>query len=320
MASLSSHYHQTTARWLLFQHPLSALFDYLEIYNIQFLVLKGWAFVGDLYPDPGQRPISDVDILLHLHDLQAVTHYLERQGFHSFAGNPRFPGAQQIDQGWVPLELSFTGQNGINIDLHTHIMPSPWSLPAYRIDMASVWQESQPFSDWTGRTLQRLGWEHTILHLCTHITRHNMGIHSPQSYQDLDRLVRKYGTEINWQQLIRRANAWHLQSALKMTVFYCQSLLQTPFPAAYFNNSNPSSLRSQLILRLIPLAAVRSRQPIPWTKSIFAKLLLIDSPIDILRLILHSLFPPKSTRYHLTGTRISLLAYWQKLIKTAQAK
>lgn len=317
MASLSSHHHQTIARWLLFKIHLTPVFEWLQSQSIMFLVLKGWAFVGDLYPGPGQRTISDVDILLHPHDLQAVTRYLEMQGFIRFAGNPHFPGAQQIDQDWVPLELSFTGQNGINIDLHTHVMPSPWSLPVYPIDMASVWAESQSFMDWTGRTLQRLGWEHIILHLCTHIIRHNMGVQSPQSYRDLDRLVRKYGTEINWQQLIRQANLWQLQEALKISAFYCQSLLQTPFPAAYFNNRTPSSLRSQLILRLIPLAAVRSRQPVPWIKSILAKLLLIDSPIAMLKLILHSLFPPKSIRYHLTGTRISLLRYWLKILKTS---
>ncbi len=313
-SKLNPESYQRIVRWALFRHHLGPVFNRLQEQHIEFLVLKGWAFAGDLYPDLTPRSISDVDLLLHPQDLQPVSSFLDSQGYHSVSPNPHFTNAIQFEKDWVPLELTYTNPQCISIDLHTHILPSAWSLPVYPIGMDDIWAASQTFTDWTGRPLQRLGWEHTILHLTTHILRHNLGSQSPQSYHDLDRLLRKYGNQINYESLMKTAPDWRLKTALYFTLRYCQELLATPFPPEWTHQHIPSPLRRKIITTLIPFKAVRTRQPIPWLSSILVKLLLIDRPIDIGKQILSSLFPTPATRYHITGAPLSLPAYWRKII------
>jgi hypothetical protein len=307
--------YQTIARWLLFKQPLNALFDHLEAQNIEFLVLKGWAFMGDIYTNPSQRFISDVDILLHPQDLNKVVSILQEFGFTCFLGSQHLANLGSASDNQIPLELSFINSQEVNIDLHTHIMPSDWTLPAYNIDMRAIWQGSRPFTDWTGRELNRLGFEHTFLHLCTHIMRHDLGIQSPQSFRDLDLWVRKYQSEINWDEIIKLSNQWGLNTALCFITSYSSILLQTPFPQEFSTSLKFSLNRQKWIRKIIPLSVVRTSQKLSWWRVILAKILVIDHPIKILKHLLNSLFPSHQYRQSIHGSKISLVHHWKTILQ-----
>lgn len=311
----SAQHYQTIARWLLFKQPLNALFDHLEAQNIAFLVLKGWAFVGDLYPDPGQRSISDVDILLKPYDLNRVVSILQDFRFTCFLGSQHLDNLGSAGGHPIPLELSFNHPQGVNIDLHTHIMPSDWLLPAYHIDMQTIWQGSQIFTDWTGRELNRLGFEHTFLHLCTHIMRHGLGTQSPQSFRDLDLWVRKYQLGMNWDEIIALSSQWGLNTALCFTTSYASVLLKTPFPQEFLSSLKCSLIRQKSIRKLIPLSSVRASQKLPWVRVIPAKLLLMDHPTNILKHLVNSLFPSHQYRQSIHGSKVSLVHHWKIILQ-----
>ena len=52
-------------KFLLYKHHLTFLFTSLQQNHLPFLVLKGWSFIPDLYPDPSNRPFGDIDIHIH---------------------------------------------------------------------------------------------------------------------------------------------------------------------------------------------------------------------------------------------------------------
>lgn len=310
--------YQLIARWALFRQGLTKIFDYLQNAQIDFLILKGWAFMGDIYTDLSQRLISDVDILLKPQDLKRVASFLQESGYTCFVGSQFLDNQSAGAANHAPLELSFSNQQGTNIDLHTHIMPSDWTHPVYKIDMDAIWHAQQPFTDWTGRELKRLNVEHTFLHLMTHIMRHDLGTQSPQSYRDLDRWVRKYYSEMNWDEVIRLADQWGLNTALCFITSYSYVLLRTPFPQEFLDATKFSLHRQKWIRKLIPLSAVQKSKKLPGWRVIPAKLLLIDHPKEIRTHLLNSLFPSHQYRHTIHGARVSLLYHWltifQKII------
>jgi hypothetical protein len=300
---------------LLFKQPLNALFDHLEAQNIEFLVLKGWAFMGDIYTDLSQRSISDVDILLKPQDLKSVVSRLQIEGFNCFLGSQCIENLDSAGANRTPLELSFNNSQDVTIDLHAHIMPSDWALPAYDIDMGAIWQGSSPYTDWTGNERKRLNYEHTVLHLITHIMRHDLGTQSPQSFRDLDLWVRKYQSEINWDEIIELSNKWGLNTDLCFVTSYSQILLKTPFPQAFLTTLKNSLNRQKWIRKLIPLSAVRTSQKLPWWRVILAKILVIDHPIKILKHLLNSLFPSHQYRQSIHGSKVSLVHHWKTILQ-----
>ena len=72
---------QNIARFLIYKNHLSLLFNKLKKNNLQFIVLKGWSFIPDLYPDPSLRPFSDIDILIHPEDYAPVTAQMADLGY-----------------------------------------------------------------------------------------------------------------------------------------------------------------------------------------------------------------------------------------------
>ncbi len=107
---------------------VSALSDIDAHLGQDVLAIKGMALIHGAYPDPGLRPMEDLDILIRPQDLLDVTRALEKVGF------TRNPCASHL----------FHRQK-IILDLHTHTLNTarvPARAALFPPGMEPVWENS----------------------------------------------------------------------------------------------------------------------------------------------------------------------------------
>lgn len=173
--------------------------------GVSVLVLKGAALLGWLYR-LDERPMADVDLLIRPND-RAL--FLEALG----------PDARVVTsattQGLLP---GFAGGQfsvnflGLPLDVHTHLLDSPWLRRLVPLDEAGMWARALP-AVIAGRPALRLSIEDQLLHLAAHATFHHSDWRSdhPHRINDAVRLVRS--TSVDWGMLCDLADAQGLRTA-----------------------------------------------------------------------------------------------------------
>jgi len=301
------------AQYIHWQPHLKALFSALKAAEIPFLVLKGWAFIPDLYPKAEEaRPLGDIDLLVQAQKFPDAVRLLLELGYQPGSKHPNYGYDRKSI--YTPKELAFTNAAGVSIDLHRHIFPTFWSQAAFPIDMDVVWNSCQPFTDWGGNSLQRLSPELNFLHLITHIVRHGLLDTGQNSYRDLVRLLEKHGDSLDWAQISALVENWHLHGSFYFVRRICERVFRVQFPAAIKAGWQPGFLRLWFVDRI--LTALWNRQPGSehWLLKALLTLSLVDQPRAMFGLVWHVLFPTLDERYHLHGYSISLVHHYQKLL------
>jgi len=122
----------TTARNLLLAEVAEEVVRALGARAIDGVLLKGLAYDGRLYAEPGCRPTGDVDILVREASRRAAFQVLSDIGFEPKAAAPGFDDADYHEVVWT--------RGPIAIDLHMALAP----LVRCGIDYATVWAGVQP--------------------------------------------------------------------------------------------------------------------------------------------------------------------------------
>jgi len=297
-------------RWDFWCNAIHEVYKSLTDNHIGFLVLKGWAFAADLYPDIGERSFGDVDILLHVQDFGRVYQIFSGLGFQEIKSKNQSGTGQQFSLDLIPLVITFQNVKGITIDVHSHIITSYWSLPLYPIEVALLWAHKQKFDSGSGVPIYRLSWEHTFLHLVSHIVRHGMGMQVRKSYIDLDRLIRKFGPTLNWEEIFHLSEVWGLRVGFQLVMNDCVKWFQTPFPSVINEVKLTRKVRLRLINSCLPLTKIQNLQKNPWLFTLLGKLLLVDKPLNIFKLAWRAILPSRLLRLQLYGKKITLIKHW----------
>lgn len=101
-------------------HRLAPLVRDLQDRGIPVMVLKGAAVATLYYPDPGLRPMRDMDLLVREEDFFGATEVLERSGW-----TVKTPGAHRRGQASYRRfrhAIAYANSSGQEIDLHWHAL------------------------------------------------------------------------------------------------------------------------------------------------------------------------------------------------------
>ena len=109
--------------------------------GVETAVLKGLAYERTLYPQPGARPTSDVDLLVRARDRRAAFDVLDRLGFEPRAAAPGFDEPDYHEVAW--------DRGGVEVDLHLALAPHARCA----IDYEDVWRQVRPLELGAGRAL-----------------------------------------------------------------------------------------------------------------------------------------------------------------------
>lgn len=224
-SSAFSQFHirfiQNAARNALFMHELSGLLSVLNSRGIPLILLKGAHLITDVYENVALRRMCDVDVLAQKNDIGCIIEALEE--INCVASETFDIDAICSKQQHIPL---YRKPPLFAIEVHWNIEP-----PEFRfdIDVDGLWHRAKPIA--LGDTCaMRLSSEDVLLNLILHLLRHNLNFYSLRALYDIKKVCEKYREEIDWEQLIERAQKWNVAPFVYLVLGLVKELLAAPVP------------------------------------------------------------------------------------------
>lgn len=282
-AALATHWGEATAA--------------LQQTGVPTLTLKGMALANTVYPERGLRPMADVDLLVRPADRDAALATLRGLGY----GTP----GDAADELGASRSFAELVRAGSRIDLHWHAARYLRFERVVEVDHAGLWARARPLVTAEGQSLM-LSPEDLLLHLVLHLT---LGSDFARVlwYADIDAVVRRYATDLDWRRLEREAERWRIRTLTGWTLRVAASSFGTPLPSGLLDRLGSGRLRRAAVTELIG----GSRPPsltgaLGDTRVYPAQTLLMDRARDVARVFTWTFFPSATwLRHHYA------LAPWQ---------
>jgi len=261
----------TLGRSTLLRHALSEILAALDARGVEVAVLKGIAYEDLIYPDPGTRPSSDIDLLVRGSERRAALGTLARLGYRPSAGAPGF---DQPDY----HEVSFR-RDAVNVDLHFAIAP----LVRGAIDYRALWNDMRTWS-FAGRVTKTPSFVHAAVNQALHMAIHHFDVPAlylldfrrlaamattagqPEAAAAADTIVR----------LRAAARAWECLRALETTLALSAAFLGDPATGAAADAQGRGPGLSWLVERVI--AGYGGLEPVSRPEQLGRKVLSFDHP------------------------------------------
>lgn len=310
------------ARFTAMQYWLGKALERFQQAGIPVIVMKGALLAESLYPSPGLRRMSDMDLLVRHRDFQAAARIMEEGGWEARKGSQsdnlvKSIGGPDLEFDWQMGEGVFFNEKGYVIDLHWHLVPYVWPRYLYRVDMEEVWQESVPVTMKNTGGAFGLSPVHTLLFMCLHLAEH--GLKQLRWLLDVDLFVRKHcdSPGWNWKKLSRCAEDWRVQSAVFHGLFFSKFLFNTPVPGHVLADLDPGpAARARIRVLLRPgdlLVHPPSAPGMSHPRLVSAA--LVDRLSDLMRFLARLLVPDDAWRKQRYGDDATLLQHWGRVLR-----
>ncbi|XOF33677.1 MAG: nucleotidyltransferase family protein [Candidatus Electrothrix sp. YB6] len=259
---------------LLLTKALGRILALLESEGFPVLVLKGAALCHTQYPEPGLRPMRDIDLLLPWKDALPAHALLQKHGFL----DPGTPTAADH----LHLAELYQEMDGIRIclELHRNLYPD---CPPYseKVDFDMLYRNAASF-DADGVTAYTLADEEMLWHLYQH------GFHAPLTYDpyklisaaDIVSLIESRLETIDWDRiksvyphLLRALPHLHYLTPWSETVCRRLSLRNEPEPkkvGASFTGWPRRKLGEQKGRGMLPILRDTFLPPDWWLRIYYA--------------------------------------------------
>jgi hypothetical protein len=203
------HRHANQVRTRVLRDVLAAY----DAAGIQALVLKGAVLSHLVYPEPGLRPMSDLDILVPTFDLWQAQRLLADLGFDApLSTSPTLPprhlsAVMQTEGLVVQVEIHHRLLSNYFDDTVSYVRSrlSPSKHVPQKRRASDLPVTPQPFllADVTAHTL---GYEDTLQHLCRHLASHvNVWDYCRLIWvADVVSLAERFASEIDWERIQRQ--------------------------------------------------------------------------------------------------------------------
>jgi hypothetical protein len=316
---LGRYFWKNISRWLVQEARLRKVLAALDQAGVEVILLKGAAFQGSLYKQIGVRSMADMDLLVRPADFLQAIGILYDCGFGDRSRDISFTLArlQKLPTRYWPKDLILDNGQGVVIELHQNLI-SPWFLPAFPMDIDSIWERSIPLQapidneecslHVEGIRVRVLSPYDTLAHLCLNLIMH--GLENPQTCLDIDLWVRNLPENWDWEQFLALVDQWRISSGTFHVFSICRDFMGTPLPENILRRLNPGALARFRVKFLIPSNSILADLPgLGHRYPTLVRVALIDR-ISLIFLTLGKLaFPDKAWREYNPYGR-SLLAHW----------
>lgn len=270
---------ENTARNMLMYQELGRLLHLLDAKHITVILLKGAFLAEAVYNAPGLRKISDVDLLVSRDQLQDAFALLRAEGYETRGGFT--PGESEREPSHVP-ELT---KNGMFIDLHWTIAPEGSGL---EIDPVGIWDRAQKFH-LQGVETSAPGLSDLLLHLAVHAAYGHQLHYQLRTLYDLDEILSKFGTDLDWEQLIRICRSWHAERGVYLVFRLLTEMVGTPLAGSVLDDLQPGDWDE----RQLEWGMESMTQSTPLLSDAYIRLMQDPNPLVKVSALLTSLFPSR---------------------------
>jgi hypothetical protein len=255
-----------TALTLLYDHTLRVILDSFRQKGISCILLKGVSIALEFYHPRESRPYTDLDLLVKKSDFDEAKKILIELGFR--ISNPE--GEEIRRRYFNSVSFSKTEAHQIDLDVHWEAFIISWNERPF-LSSHQVWENIR-WIEFPGLRLPVLQPHMLILYLAFHFTlHHHFG--KLLSLCDLDKVIEKWGEEIDWDELIRQAVAMKIKKPTYYSLRLAQSLFKTKVPERAFKGLAQNKLEE----RLLPFEYLIFRdKALPPNIDRLIKLLLVE--------------------------------------------
>jgi len=224
------------------------LVDILKLFaenEIQTIPYKGPVFTESIYGNLGLRHFSDLDIIVHKHDVKIAKEVLLSQGY--ILSWPKIQLSEKQETSHIREKYNFQfirEDNEVTVELHWSVTPNYFSFPQNpewlwrRLELVTL--SSKPVNTFTP--------EDYLLILCVHGGNH-CWLHL-NWICDINELIQKYPS-LKWEQLIVESAFQGSERMLLLGLLLSHELLGTDLPDEIWErlNNQPevNSLARQVI-------------------------------------------------------------------------
>jgi hypothetical protein len=225
--------------------------------------LKGAALVETVYPDPAQREMLDLDILVPPERIACATQALVPLGYRPL---PSPDAPPRISLQLEPHEHhgpALVGEEHlVAVELHHHITISG---EGSRFELDEMWERARP-APFGPHLLPSP--EDLLLHVSLHFTRNRMGGSYRQRQTggalgqicDVARIVER--ESVRWDALAESARRYRLEARVFLALFAAREL-GVPVPHAALAELQPPGFDPGLGRRLVTLRVLRADDHLP---------------------------------------------------------
>jgi hypothetical protein len=191
--------------------------------GLSVVVLKGAALAELVYRHIGLRTMADVDLLVERKNLDKAGAILERLGFLPYEGYRDKQWYTEHHHHMVPYVSS---DGSMTIEVHWHIIERT-ALIDLPIDQ--LWARAQSVRIASVPCLA-LSVEHMLLHVALHLSSPNRFLGQLRGLYDVAELLRRFGHELNWAELLRVAALADAHKYLYVVLCLVRDALGAPVP------------------------------------------------------------------------------------------
>ena len=213
---------------------LSGLGEQLSLRGVDWTLYKGaWlAFVA--YPDPGTRPVHDIDLGIRERDFAHTVDALRALGYHPMEPLPRTPEAA-LHRAHFGKQLRFNASGRRMVELHFRMVNIGPPL-----DEAWVWSERASFD--VGATRIRVpGPEAMLLHLLLHANQHGFAV--LRLLFDVRFALARLGPALRPERFVRLVRSLRCSTSAYFGLVLSRDLAGAEVPAELLEELRPNAAR-----------------------------------------------------------------------------
>jgi hypothetical protein len=222
--------------------------------GIDYLVVKGPAVARLIYPNPGLRSFTDLDLVVRERDWAAVHPLMMELGFRSVENLPEPP--PKLARPMVSHGLQYWDDEAQFL-VEVHFDDLLESGLASR-DLEGFWQRVQTVGI-EGVPFKVLSLEDQLITLSAHVHYH--GYTRLSWLSDIAFIIRDHAADLDWKQLIETVRREEVQVPVYFTLRMVERLLGVGAPASAMVALRPDRIRCWFHERYLPEDRVVSLQP-----------------------------------------------------------
>ncbi|MBI5296406.1 MAG: nucleotidyltransferase family protein [Chloroflexi bacterium] len=208
----------------LFQELGNILVPFREL-GIPAVLLKGGCHALTIYPDPGLRPMSDLDLLVPKSRFLEAVQIVRSLGYVD-SEPESLPGIRAL----LNHEACLV-KDTVVVEIH-HSLVADKSF-TYAVPVDWFWEQTEPLPSLDTRLhgLHMLTPSAQLLYAAAHAMLQHGGHKVPLRWEyDIDQLVRSYADRLDWRLLLSQARAFAWTSALREALSSARENFDTPIP------------------------------------------------------------------------------------------
>ncbi len=256
-SALERAYLAAAARSLFLAQALREALSALAAAEVPVLLLKGAALLAHAYPDPAQREMLDLDVLVPAKRLGAANAALAAIGYGAVGASHESDADHAVHHDPALVR----DERLVAVELHHQI-----AIPGEGcVDVGELWRAARPVA---GARHLLPAPEHLLLHLCLHFTRNRLGGSHRRRHTggalaqvcDVARVVER--DPLDWDALARSARAWRVDARVFLALFAAREL-GVAVPADALDALRPARFDERLGRRLVALRVLGAGEQLP---------------------------------------------------------